>query len=397
MPAFINMASPDMWDISTKWSGYQDEKHQVPKVDAMPLFSRLWKRNTSGRDGHTVLVSLDVNTWRWRGIQTPQDLLGILYYLDCILKIPVEWSYENIATAFLMSQVKNQEWLRRSTVNLKAELTGAARDLKWLNPRIHPVIGQHIICYDVNSAYLSAFNGGALGVGDPTHRTENIDERLPGIYHASINIAASLFDGNQLPQIFGKSEWLTHDLLAFAREAGYEIEVDECWQWDEHHRVVGTAASALWNAREVLHAERGDNQRFPNKLCRQNAYESIKRIALPLPGRFNNVHTPVFRPDWWQCGVGRARATQLRRLMKLYQQSHIPAWIYGDSLYFLSSDSNPQTAVPGMLDRSTKLGGYKCNGVIEVTDEVLEVWKTNSFAKLTTMFSRIAKVPMTGE
>lgn len=404
--AFIENADSSAWDVSTRWSNYQDAGHQVPRSDAHPIFARLWKRNTPGRDGHTVLMGLSVKDWRWRDIEAPMDLLGILYYLDCVLKMPVEWSYEHMATVFFQSMVKNPEWLRKSTIDITSVLKGAARDLKWVNPKVEPVLGGFFICYDVNSAYLSGYTGGSLGVGDPVHQAGVTDEKLPGVYRVSIDIATSPFDGKLLPKVFGRSDWLTHDLLASAREAGYGVEVHECWQYPEHHRVVGPTASALWDAREALHPERGDSKRFPNLLCRRNAYESIKRIALPLPGRFANAKTPVYRPDWWECGVGRARATQLRRLLKLREQGFVPAWIYGDSLYFFSMDNNPVTAVPGMLDRQTKLGGYKCNGVIEVTQEVLDTWASATVSglregqgsgKLTTMFSRIAEIPMGGE
>jgi hypothetical protein len=396
---FVQGADPEIWDISVAWSSYQDAEHKIPGEDAKPLFVRLWKRNTPGQDGHTVLIGLQVETWRWKDISHPNDLLGTLHYLTTVLKINVEWSYETMSTTFLKSQVKDQSWLRPASTDLKSVFKGAARDLKWFNHHIQPELGQWAICYDVNSAYLSGFTGGLLGVGDPMHRAagEIVDTKLPGAYRVAIEMGDSVFDEERLPRVFAKSEWVTHDLLLFMNDAKYQVEVLEAWQFEESHRVVGPAASALWAARDILHPDRGDTKNFPSSICRRNAYESIKRIALPLPGRFANAKTPVYRPDWWESGVGRARATQLRRLLKLFELGYVPGWIYGDSLYFFTTDKNPATAVPGMLDRQDKLGGYKCNGVVPVTQEVLDCWSTGSFAKMTTLFAHLAKTPMTGE
>jgi hypothetical protein len=230
-----------------------------------------------------------------------------------------------------------------------------------------------------------------LGAGEPTHRTSEqiTDTHLPGIYRVSYEAKDSPFNGKQLPMVIN-TEWVTTDVLAYACESGYQVTIHEAYQFDEKHRTLEPLATALWQAREVLHPTRGDPTKYPHQLCRTNAYHTMKRIALPALGRFANQHTKPYRPDFWSLVVGRARATELRKLKHLHEQGFTPVLIYSDALSFLSADPHPETAVPHLLDRADKLGGYKHSYTIQMTDEHVHLWHVSSPSKLSTLLKNKA-------
>jgi len=61
-----------------------------------------------------------------------------------------------------------------------------------------------------------------------------------------------------------------------------------------------------------------------------------------------------------------------RKLNELQLLGFKPVLIYHDALYFISSDRNPVTAIPGLMKRSTELGGFKNEATWLVTPELIE-------------------------
>lgn len=386
----------DEWDVFTKYSEYQPESESVPTDTARPMFSRIWRKNTSGRAGRQVLIACppygyEAKSWGWEQITTPHELLGTLDYLDTALNIPVQWGPGHMSTLLVRSLNNSKErlpWIQECSIDLKAlPFNVSARDLIWKAGALpEGSEGQYLHLFDKNSSYLAAYTGVAVGEGDPVHRSgdEIQNTQLPGIYRVTYQVNDSIFDGEQLPLVIN-TDWVTPDIITYARTLGYSVTVHECYQWEKKHRTLESWAYALWKARAALHPTYGNHQTYHNEHCRNNAYNTIKTIALIGAGKFASKKTSHFlRADWWALGVGRARATMFRKISQLYQELHRPVFIYNDGMYIVSSNPNPEQAIPGMCDKWDKLGGYKHEYTLRIDADMCEQFRTLSPVKLIT-------------
>jgi hypothetical protein len=165
-----------------------------------------------------------------------------------------------------------------------------------------------------------------------------------------------------------------------ARTLGYTITVHEGYQWEEKHRTLEPWAYTLWKARAALHPQYGNLISYSHDRCRDNAYHTIKRVALLGVGKFasKKKSSRYLRPDWWALVVGRARATMFRRIEQLRQTGHTPVLVYNDGIFFVSENPDPVTAVPGLTDKWDKLGGYKHEYTLPIDTALIERFHTLS-------------------
>jgi hypothetical protein len=356
---------------------YADEEKKVPK------FGSIWRKKDRG---HRVLVGyVGRGDWQQWRIEKPIDTLATIDYIERSSGIDVQWSFGHMGFNLVKTlHEKNLERLEDSKFNLHGlPFNKAARDVIFKKPLPSGSAGLYLHHYDKNSAYLSAFRGGKLGLGDPIHRTEDIDPAYPGIYRVEVLLAPAPFDGVGLPRIIN-TEWVTMDVLNYAVEQGYKVRVQEAWQFVESGRILDKWASRLWGARTLLKNHSAD---YPYDVARQNAYRTIKDIACIGVGRFASKKIvgagfSLSRPNWWADGVGRARQTLCCNLKKLADKGYTPYLVFNDGLFFLSEDSNPQTAVPGILDREGELGGFKHEYTVQVNDVIEEAFNELKPAKL---------------
>ncbi len=405
--AFIQSV-PAQWDTFAKYDAYEKGQPTVPAPGARPMFARVWKKNTSGIEGRQVLVGFppygyEAKSWGWEDINVPQDTLGTLHYLTSALNIAIQWGPGHVSTTLvkeLNSSKERHGWVRECTTDVSnIPFSQSARDLIWKRPTGLPENseGKYLHLYDKNSAYLAACTGVAVGAGEPVHLVGEeaiTNTQLPGIYRVTYDLQASVFDGQELPMIIN-TEWITTDVLAYAHSLGYDVTVHECFQWEEKHRTLETWATTLWKARSALHPDYGDHATYPNAACRNNAYHTIKTIALIGVGKFASKKTSQFlRADWWAMVVGRARATMFRRINQLHEQLYRPVFIYNDGMYFVSSDENPVTAIPGLTDKWDKLGGYKHEYTLKIDAAICEQFATLSPVPLITYLHERADYDM---
>lgn len=355
---------------------YEDEEKKSP------LFSRIYKKGTYGM---VKIGFAGRGDWGWE-IDKPVDILATICYLEEVLDVPVEWSPGHIGTelvSHLNRTARRQDWVRETQIDLNA-LPGNpfkhnAGDLKWKSElTANFMVGMYLHQYDKRSGYLSACPGAYVGAGDPVHVVGgDIDTSLPGIYRVSLDKRESMFDDVFLPPV-ATSEWVTHDILNYAKSQGYGVLVHECHQWTEKHKTLESYAKKLWTSRRVF---RDGADRFPHQLGRYNAENTMKAIALVATGKFGSRKTTRFlRPDWWAIIVDKMRENVLRNIAKYAALGYTPALIYSDAVYYISEDSNPRTAIPGIMDRENELGGYRCESTWKVTPELLEAFRTSKNA-----------------
>jgi hypothetical protein len=387
---FVTVAHGPVWDTFAKYDEYADEKREVPTENARPVYARVWKKNTSGRDGRTVCVGFPpYDEWEWI-IKTPEELLGTIHYLTIALegKVSIQWGPGHVSTRLVAAcnTGARASWVKESSVDLKTlPFQKSARDLIWKRATLLELSeGLYLHHVDKNSAYLAGCTGVQVGEGDPVHRVgdEITNAALPGIYRITYDPGQSVFDGGELPPVI-TTEWLTPDVITQARALGYTVTIHEAYQWDKKHRTLESWATALWNARTALHPKYGNHAMYSNADCRDNAYYTIKRIALIGVGKFASKKShQFFRSDWWALVVGRARATLLRKLNLLQEKGYRPVLVYNDGLYFLSAEQDPEKAIPGITEKWDKLGGYKHEYTLQVDADMITEWKSRSPAKL---------------
>jgi hypothetical protein len=357
------------WDVFASYSRLEEDR---------PMFARIWRKNTSGREGRTIYVGFpEWGTWPWK-CPDVVSLLATLTYTESALGLPVVWSSGHMALDLLkaLNLEKRASWLSPLTTDLRTLPTNdgrtlpvkkCARDLTWkrtLTPRDKKKKWVHK--YDKNSMYLAAATGLLVGEGDPEHVEGNaFDERLPGIWRIRAERADTLYDGVQLPSPT-RMEWLTTAMATCAMKMGYQVEMLEGYQWNKpgmYHRTLESWANTLWAARQSLKfGSPTFDPAFKHQLGRENAYNTIGAIAHVGVGKLADESTSggLYRPDMWALVVGRACANIFYNIESIRKTAGLtPVLVYTDSLWYVSDDPDPETAVPGIIDKQNKLGGYK--------------------------------------
>jgi hypothetical protein len=362
LPELAHLTNPQFLEVEESDFGlfvaWEDED-----TKEVPVFARITRRQWAGS---SVMVGFPpysrFGTWK---VESPSDLLGTLHYLSTAFSTPIQWGLGHIAMNIIMAKNATRgKWLHNLTIDTsQIPFMEAADVIRWKIPQLSPkLLSQNLIVVqeDRNSDYLAACTRVKLGEGNPVHVPGGwIDDSKPGIYRIHYNIGDSIFNDIELPNVFWEdAEWVTDDLIRQARQVGYTVNPLEAWQWERGHRTLENFATFMWENRDDFHPERGDNERYSNLVCRANAYNTTKGIALLATGRFAFERNKILREDFWCKVVGMARATNLYHINKYAELGYKPICVHHDSVFYVL-DPQQYTSVPGILDRYDKLGGYK--------------------------------------
>lgn len=303
------------------------------------------------------------DNWGWI-VNTPAELLGAIFHTEHRLQVPVVWTPANIALKCLTRYwKKHKEWLAESIINLfDLPFMRSAYDPMYKRSLTLESIGNWIHCYDKNSAYFSAMRGLTTGCGTPTHYQGETETCRPGIYRVSV---LSSPEDDLIAPI--ASEWVTLDALQYALKFGYQLAVHESWQFEESHKLFTGLAVNLYETRNELKKRKGES------LSLEHAYYLVSQVIHSMVGKFGDnkyVHK-YMRPNWYADIVGKSFINMLLNLRKFAALGRVPFIVNNDGLYFECEDCNPVTAVPGILDKSDELGGYKHVFSIQITEEIV--------------------------
>src|SRR6266567_302298 len=154
---------------------------------------------------------------------------------------------------------KKPQVIRDASFDLRDKpFYGAAESITWRRDLEPYMIGWTVHHFDKNSQWLSANRGMYTGIGDPVHVADGddgtfIEPKLPGIYRVMVKTGFSEFDGKIYPHIIEpEQEWVTKDVLLFARKNGYDVHIQEAWVFPSYTRVLDEWARRLWDALTVL-------------------------------------------------------------------------------------------------------------------------------------------------
>lgn len=394
--AFIETAAEE-WDVFASYSRVHTDR---------PMFVRAWKKNTPGREGRTIYVGFpEWGAWGWKNLDTV-TLLATISYLHAALGLPLMWSPGYMALDLLkaLNVEKRADWLKAPSVDLqKLPLEGgetfpimrSARDLTWKRDLTTKEKRMKFIHkYDKNSMYLAAATGLLVGEGDPVRvGADSFDDRLPGLWYVRATQGESAYDGHQLPNP-ARLPHLTTAMVACARRLGWRVEIVEGYQWREqgmYHRTLETWANTLWDVRQRL---RVPSPEYKHTGARRNAYSTIGAIAHVGVGKLADEDTTggLYRPDIWALVVGRACANIFFNVEQIRSKFGLtPILIHTDALWYVSNDPNPETAVPNIVDKAGKLGGYKVVYAkpLAVKDVAAVIAKETSPAKLVRLVNQL--------
>lgn len=355
-------------DFFTEREGYNifQTANKNGSLFARPQSGRCRKDDTRAHEIRVIYPARGGFSW---DVKEPLDVLTTVDYLESTLKVPVQWSPAHMSHVLLRESVTKESWLDKSSIALDTlPFNKAAKDIRFIQPLSFDMVGQYLHQYDRNAAYLAACQGVTVGCGTPIHEQGTItDFARPGVYHVA-RLDTGSWD-NRLPPIV-KGDWITSDILQFALKNGYQIDIDEAWIFEEGHGIFRKWASALWEARAQLKT----GSEYPHETGRKNAIWTTKSIATQGMGKFamKGVQHSFMRNNWWADVVGKNRMNTLHHIKKYAALGYYPQFVKCDAVWYVSPVKNPVEAVPGIMERCEKLGGFKHAYTLLLTREIVQ-------------------------
>jgi hypothetical protein len=379
---------------------------------ACPLCASVWRKLPSGRQGPILSLTFpEYGGWGWQ-LPDAMTLFATVTYLEHALGVPVSCSPEQLALDVLkdLTVTTDASWVRPPTVDLRTLPTGdgqivpiqeSARPVVWMRPlTIAEWRMKYLHKYEHNTLDLEACKEVLLGAGDPLYSANGraYDGKLPGIWRVKAETAGSIFDGKRLPSCI-HGEWMSTPEVKCCAAIAYQVQVTEGYYWPESHRTLERWATTLQKA---LQRFKQLNNTYRHAPARSNASHTIQAIAqlgiekladfAPLADKQEKTPSGLYRPDWWAQITGQSRASVFAHLVTLVGRGSMPILVDRHTLWFVSNDPNPLTAVPGLAPE--KPGGYKAayEAPLTLSSEIKEAFRTsNNATQLALMLDALAK------
>ena len=293
---------------------------------------------------------------------SPNDLLLMLAMLREKLPVGIYNSPTNTGIRLLeeLTPNDNVHWLRASDFIIGD--IPASTSLVWRCEKVVPK--KYIHAYDKRGAFLSSYQSTMLGSGNAKHyNIIPFDSSKVGVWRVKIS-GNSIYNGIELPLPYNEystDNWLWTPEIKITQKLGYNVQVEECYLWEEAHYIFRQWARMLWDTREELRLLSEEK----NKLGYKLAYDSIKYIYTKTGGRLahrNNTFKSkdVYnRHDWFYTVIADTKLKVLLQIDKLVQLGFYPIMVETDCLYYLSDEKDGDIAIPTILDHKDSLGGYK--------------------------------------
>lgn len=247
--------------------------------------------------------------------------------------------------------------------------------------------GRYLLKFDRNSAYLSACQKEAYGRGTPRQTTQ-WDEKAVGVWRVTLHATS---DAAPFLKFLGwhGTRWLATPLVRLQLALGFEIEIHEGYVFTQRFQLLSSWAAKVWELRQSYNLA-GDRWAAPR--ARAMAAEAMKQIAVSTIGiagyhGFSEEENSMkHRPDVRLATIARTYELIYHNILKAQRlDGKLPIMVATDALYYCCSTNDPYIELTCLLGRAGKLGGYKYEGCIEITPDVLavlEVTETSVAKKL---------------
>jgi hypothetical protein len=374
-------------DGFTKHSTDFDVRVNVDK-NGLPLSVSIKKIHGVGAKDRMVFIGIpdgdmrwarDDGSWALEQVENPLDLLGAMCYLREALDIDVKYSPGWSGVRYMKKRnVSRPDWVQKISLPDVGEFREG--DCLWTRALTEDEARKkYMHFYDGNSKYLAAATGAELGEGTPEYTT-TYDSKACGEWDITLLPPHDYSD--LLPFIVENAKsWAVTPVVEMAKKMGYRVQVHGGYVWKKHHRILQAWAKNLWDLRLSL---KTDTVKYPNSVARIAAYEMVKLIAnqsigwLDLTkerGKPEAKKDQWHRPDWHDQIIGLARARMFLKIWEIVQLVQMyPCAVYTDAIAYCSDDPNPETAVPGLMRRSTELGGFKHVRTLPMSGEIVALF-----------------------
>src|SRR6266699_3664155 len=311
----------------------------------------------------------DKGVWH---VEESMDLLRTVYYLEAEYGVLILWSPSHVGMACLKKVHEDQGVdIRPLPGEQVKEWNGIAKEIcNWVAWAREPEQGlKYIVGYDKNAQFLGSAQSVLLGNGGyrRTRHTERVGVAQFWQYGNLGYVASSVVGRGVLPAPIPYGEgWAHVDLLSAAMQVGAQFDLLECVYWEESSKYLSRWSKDMWEHRAHFQQAVAVDNGYAN------AASTAKMIPNTLVGRLANASSGVyFHPDWNRAIVNRATANQAYSLLHIYREFGIaPCLVSKDAFYIATNESNPEKAIPGLLEHRYEQRGYKCVGVCELTTDI---------------------------
>jgi hypothetical protein len=332
------------------------------------ISSVVGRRLQPRRTDNVRVIFLEQSNWHFPSDVTAAQFTTMLEKVERVLGVPMAGSPTSVGLRYL--EKVDERYYRRyfaksSEVDWDALKEVSVPAISWFPSVASVPPGIFVHCYDRNSSHPYAASQEKFGVGEPIiQEGGTFKHLLPGLWDVEID-SLDKFDSRLPPLLWKSYAWVPTPLLRIAQIAGCNIRVKQALIWPQHAPVFERWAKDLWKFRQA--SPEGSQER-----------EAIKRIMNDTVGgtRYDDgSQDETFRPDWYAIIKGSERGVVWYKAWKLAKDTGVyPVGCYSDALYYLSPESDPDRAVPGILDHATSLGGYKHVWTLPVTPTVQAIF-----------------------
>lgn len=252
-----------------------------------------------------------------------------------------------VAPVHVMPPILDMQWSRPAE-----EITEAERAALWLHQ------------FDKNAAWLGAFGGAKLGLGDPVHHPDGygFDTELAGYWRVA-DIPGTGLDGLPRFRVLAAGEggfWLRTPAIDLMRETykGWEPTVLEAWVWPATSRALYSMYERISIARNrIIHdGEQGHPGARYAKQVVGALYQSFRGYLTRVDGPKKDVKTGghfagdiYWRPDWAAMILDLALANTYRNLKKYAAEGRFPLSLRVDAITLTSDQADPAAAAPASM------------------------------------------------
>jgi hypothetical protein len=318
----------------------------------------------------------------WLRDVEPHDLLITLHYLEQALGITVTGSPGRTGWNYLKKL--HPEWIEEIGIDLAACHFDrkAAADIIWQRDLLELERKKlYLHKFDEGGSYPYAATQTDFGVGTPVHVEHGEDARhekghpqAVGVWRCTISHHAYALN---TPPTWTKDEgWLMGPMIRLLRATGREVTIYEGWVFPERRDLLTKWGNNLWAIRQAF-----SDPKWINTKCAALARQATKEIANKTIGitAFSEYDEgdEMQRPDIRLQTIARHRELTWHRIDKIRAMYGVtPILVYMDAFLFISDNPDGRVAFPEIVKRETQFGGYKYEGCIEITSDILEMFDT---------------------
>lgn len=331
--------------------------------------------------------------WMQRAAFCPSEIIATIMFVERALGVPFTASAGGIGWSYL--KTLHPEWVEEIPgVDLKECHFDkhAGPDIIWQSPYLAMYIqagALYVHKFDKGSAYPAASTMTDIGVGTPVHvdhgrDTEKLDKignfRKVGVWNCHVTSMA-IHDIMPPAHIASGQYWLAGPRINMLRAAGYSVEAFEGYVFPEQHDVLTLWAKNLWDIRQGFDGTNDANVKtWGDVACMGYAREAIKLIANATIGftafkGFEDEDNEKKRPDIRLQVIARHTEIMRANIAKVKAMyGAAPVMVYMDAVYYLSDNPDGRAAFPELVKREGKLGGFKYEGRVAITDQVRDMF-----------------------